>query len=53
MRKSEQERDEMIKGCNSQILRDSVEVRRRGAAYFEKVLNIPDVREAKKKKVGN
>ena len=40
MRKGEQARDEMVKDVNGQILRDSVEVRRRWAEYFEQVLNI-------------
>ena len=46
VRKAEQAREEMVKDVNSQILRDSVEVRRRWAQYFEQVLNVADVREA-------
>ena len=47
MKKCEQARDEMVKIVNGQILRDGVEVRRRWAEYFEQVLNVADVREAK------
>ena len=35
VRKGEQERDEMVKDVNGQILRDGVEMRRRLAEYFE------------------
>ena len=35
MRKGEQEMDEMVKDVNGPILRDGVEVRRRGEEYFE------------------
>ena len=45
VRKREQEREEMVKDVNGQILRDGVEVRRRWAEYFERVMNIADVRE--------
>ena len=45
-RKSGQARDEMVKDVNGQILRDSVELTRRWAEYFEQVLNVEDVREA-------
>ena len=47
VRKAEQARDEMVKDVNGQILHDGVEVRRRWAEYFEQVLNVADVREAK------
>ena len=53
VRKGEQARDEMVKYVNCQILRDSVEVRRRWAEYFEQVLNVADVREANINVVGN
>ena len=53
VRKGEQERDEMVKDINAQILRDGVEVRRRWAEYFEQVLNVADVREANINVVGN
>ena len=53
VRKGEQARDEMIKDVNGQILRDGIEVRRRGAEYFEQVLNVADVREANINVVGN
>ena len=46
VRKGEQTRKEMVKDVNSQILRDSVEVRRRWAQYFEKVLNVADISDA-------
>ena len=46
VKKGEQARDEMVKDVNGQILRDSVEVRRRWAEYFQQVLNVADVREA-------
>ena len=46
MRKFEQERDEMVKDVNGQILRDGVEVRRTSAEYFEQVLNVADVKES-------
>ena len=46
MTKGEQARDEMVKDVNGQIFRDSVELRRRWAEYFEQVLNVADVREA-------
>ena len=42
-----QERDEMVKEVNGQILRDGVELRRRWAEYFEQVLKVEGVREAK------
>ena len=42
MRKGEQERDEMVKDENGQILREGVEVRRRWAEYFEQGLNVED-----------
>ena len=47
VRKGEQTREEMVKDVNGQILRDGVAVRRRWAEYFELVLNVADVREAK------
>ena len=47
VRKGEQARDEMVEDIKGQILRDGVEVRRRWAEYFEQVLNVADVREAK------
>ena len=43
----------MVKDVNRQILRDSVEVRRRWAEYFEQVLNVADVREVNISVVGN
>ena len=47
VRKSVQERDEMVKDLNGQILREGVEVKKRWAAeYFDQVLNVEDVREA-------
>ena len=46
MREGEQEREEMVKNDNGQILPVSVEVRRRWAEYFEQVLNVADVRDA-------
>ena len=53
VRKGEQAREKMIKDVNVQILRDSVEVRRRWAEYFEQVLNVADVREANINVVGD
>ena len=53
VRKGEQAREEMVKDINGQILRDGIEVRRRGAEYFEQVLNVADVREANINVVGN
>ena len=53
VRKGEQEREEMVKDVNGQILRDGVEVRRRWAEYFEQVLNVADVREANINVVGD
>ena len=53
VRKGEQTREEMVKVVNGQILRDGVEVRRRWVEYFEQVLNVADVREAKINVVGN
>ena len=53
VRKGEQEREEMAKDVNGQILRDGVEVRRRWAEYFEQVLNVADVKEANINVVGN
>ena len=53
MRKGEQAREEMVKDVNGQILRDSVEVRRRWAEYFQQVLNVADVRVANINVVGN
>ena len=47
MGKGEQASDEMVEYVNGQILRDGVEVRRRKAEYFDQVLNVADVREAK------
>ena len=52
-RKGEQARDEMVKDVSGQILRDGIEVRRRWAQYFERVLNVVDVREANINVVGN
>ena len=43
----------MIKDVNGQILHDGVEVRRKWAEYFERVLNVADVREANINVVGN
>ena len=40
VRKGEQAREEIVKDVNGQILRDSVEARRRSAEYFEQVLNV-------------
>ena len=45
VRKGEQAIEEMVKVVNGQILRDSVEVRRRWAEYFEQALNVADVRD--------
>ena len=45
VRKGEQEREEMVKDVNGQILRDGGEVRRRWAQYFEQVLNVANARE--------
>ena len=53
VRKGEQVRDKMVKDVYSEILRDGVEVRRRGAEYFEQVLNVADVSEANISVVGN
>ena len=53
MRKGAQERDEMVKDVNGQILRDGLVVRRIWAEYFERVLNVADVREANINEVGN
>ena len=50
---TEQERDEMVKDVNGQILRDGAEVRRRWAECFEQVLIVADVREANINVVGN
>ena len=47
MKKGEQVRDEMVKNVKGQILRDGVQVRRKWVEYFEQVLNVADVREAK------
>ena len=52
VRKGEQQRAEMVKDVNGQILRDGVDVRRQ-AEYFEQVLNVADVREANINVVGN
>ena len=46
VRKREQAKKEMVKDVNGQILCDDIEVRRRWAQYFEKVLNVTDVRKA-------
>ena len=53
VRKGEQEREEIVKDINGQILRHGVEVRRRLAEYFEQVLNVADVRKANINVVGN
>ena len=53
VRKGEQAKEQMVKDVNGQILHDGVEVRRRGAEYFEQVLNVADVREANINVVGN
>ena len=53
MRNGEQAREEMVKYVNGQILRDSVEVRKRWAEYFEQALNVADIREANTNVVGN
>ena len=53
MRKGEQAREEIVKDVNGQILRECVEVRRRWAEYFERILNVADVREANINVVGN
>ena len=50
--KGEQARDEMVKDVKCQVLCAGVEVRR-WLEYFEKVLNVADVREANIKVVGN
>ena len=42
----------MVKDANGQVLRDSVEVRRRWAECFEQVLNVADVREGNINVVG-
>ena len=52
VKKGKQARDEMVKDVNDQILRDGVEVRR-WAEYFERVLNVADLREANINLVGN
>ena len=44
VKKGKQARDEMVKDVNDQILRDGVQVRRRWAEYFERVLNVADLR---------
>ena len=53
MRKGEQARNEMVKDVNGQILRDCVEVWRRWAEYFERVLNVADTRDPNINVVGN
>ena len=53
VRKGEHAREEMVQDVNDQIVRDGVEVRRRWAEYFEQVLNVADVREAKINVLGN
>ena len=52
VRKGEQERNEMEKDVNGQILRDGVEVRR-WAEYFEHEMNVANVKEANINVVGN
>ena len=47
VRKGEQARDEIVKDVNGQILQDGDEVKRRWAEFFEQVLHVEDVREAK------
>ena len=53
VKKGEQARNEMVKDVNGEIFRDGVEVRRRCAEYFERVLNVAEVREANINVVGN
>ena len=50
--KGELARDEMVKDVNGQILRDSIEVRRIWAEYFEQLPNVADVREVNINVVG-
>ena len=53
VRKGEQAREEMVKDVSGQILRDGEKVRRRWAEYFERVLNVADIRESNINVVGN
>ena len=53
VKKGEQERDEIVKVVNGQILRYGVEVRRRWVEHIEQVLNVADVRKADINLVGN
>ena len=50
VRRGEQARDEMLNDLNGQILRDGVEARRL-AEYFEQVLIVADVWEARETEV--
>ena len=51
--KGEQARDEMVQDVNGKSLPDGVEVRSGWAEYFERVLNVADVREVNINAVGN
>ena len=46
MRKGEKARDQVVKDVNGQIFRDGVEVRMGWEKYFERVLNVENVRVA-------